>query len=73
MFDSNKIAKNGDFPINYQGVPNAGALRYPDLAIKYSSTPIRLSNSSVQGMDAINSNLYGGIVKLTAEVIRSNI
>jgi hypothetical protein len=73
MFDSNVVAKSGAFPIDYRGTPVSGALRYPDLIYDYCQKPIRFSNSSVQGMDAINSNLYGGIVKLTAEVIQSNI
>ena len=68
-FNSKEISKWGDFPLNYKGTPNSGALRYPDLTSKFYDGKIRLTNASVQGMDMINSNLYGGVVKLTTEVI----
>ncbi len=72
-FDSNTMAASGDFPIDYRGTPVSGALMYPDLARKHFGGHIRLHNSSVQGIDMINSNLYGGIVRLTTEVIRTSI
>ena len=72
-FNSDEIAKWGDFPINYRGTPKSGALRYPDLTDKFYDGKIRLTNDSVQGMDMINSNLYGGVVKLTTEVIDAKI
>jgi hypothetical protein len=72
-FDSNKVAESGDFPINYQGIPVSGALSYPDLSERHEGRPVWLINPSVQGMDMINSNLYGGIVKMTTEVIKTNM
>jgi hypothetical protein len=71
MFNSNKIAKSGDFPLDYHGYPVSGALRYPDLIDKYSRGGLRFKNSSVQGMELINSNFYCGIVRLTAETIEA--
>ena len=73
MFDSNVIASSGDFPLDYRGTPVSGALRYPDLARTHWRNTTRFTDVSVQGMDAINSNLYGGIVKLAAEVVQPNI
>lgn len=73
MFDSNAIANSGDFPLDYRGVPVSGALRYPDLINKYCRGALRLKNSSVQGMDLINSNFYAGIVRLTAETIEHSV
>jgi hypothetical protein len=72
-FNSNTTASSGDFPIDHQGTPVSGALRYPDLINKHYGGKIRLTNSSVQGMDTINSNFYAGIVKLTAEVIKGDV
>jgi hypothetical protein len=72
-YDSDVVASSGDFPINYAGTPVSGALSFPDLATKHAGVPIRLINPSVQGMDMINNNLYGGIVKMTTEVIKTNI
>lgn len=73
MFNSNTIANSGDFPLDYRGIPVSGALRYPDLLNKYASNRIRFKNAIVQGMDLINTNFYAGIVKLTAEVINTEI
>lgn len=73
MFDSNKIAQSGAFPLDYMGVPVSGALRYPDLVLNYTKGSLRLKNSSVQGMELINSNFYAGIVRLTAESIEKLI
>jgi hypothetical protein len=72
-FDSDEIAKSGDFPLNYLGVPVSGALRYPNLLEKYYRGKLRFKNSVVQGMDLINSNFYAGIVRMTVESIEENI
>ena len=73
MFDSNRIANSGDMPLDYRGFPVSGALRYPDLIEKYPSKKVGFKNSTVQGMDMINTNFYAGIVRTTTEVIQTNI
>tara|TARA_R110002020_G_scaffold103752_17_gene243196 strand:+ start:2139 stop:3119 length:981 start_codon:yes stop_codon:yes gene_type:complete len=73
MFDSNSISSGGDFPIDHLGVVNSGAMRYPDLIQNHFLRRLRFKSTSIQGMDMINSNLYGGIVKLAAEVIDTTI
>lgn len=73
MFDSNILAQSGLFPIDNFGVPVSGALRYPDLVHRYYKGKIRLKNSTVQGMELINSNFYAGIVRITAETIQERI
>jgi hypothetical protein len=73
MFDSNEIAKSGDFPLDYRGVPVSGALRYPDILEKYYRGKARLKNSTVQNMELINSNFYAGIVRMTVESIEETI
>ena len=73
MFNSNSIADSGDFPLDHIGVPVSGAKMYPDLVKNHYSKDIRLKNASIQGMDMLNNNLFGGIVKLTAEVIDTKI
>lgn len=69
MFNSNKIANYGSFPLDYMGTPISGALRYPDLIHQFPRGGLRFKNSSVQGMDLINTNFYAGIVRLTAETV----
>lgn len=73
MFNSNSIANSGDFPLDYKGIPVSGALRYPDLINKHFRGKVRLKNSTVQGMDLVNSNFYAGIVRMTVETIEENI
>lgn len=73
MFDSNRIAGDSAFPLNYQGVPVPSAKRYPDLLSSYAGDKLRLQDTVVQGMELINSNFYAGIVKMTTEVIKASI
>lgn len=73
MFNSNQIAKSGDFPLNYQGFPVSGALRYPDLISKHLYGTMYLKNTQVQNMKLINSNFFAGIVRMTSEVINTQI
>jgi hypothetical protein len=73
MFNSNQIAKSGDFPLNYQGFPVSGALRYPDLISKHLYGTMFLKNTQVQNMKIINSNFFAGIVRMTSEVINTQI
>lgn len=73
MFDSNEIAKSGAFPMDYNGVPVSGALRYPDLISQYKSNSLCIRNCTIQNMDLINTNFYAGIVRCTTEVVKENI
>ena len=73
MFNSNMIGASGAFPLDNHGTPVSGALRYPDLIEKYYRGAVRFKNSTVQGMDLINSNFYAGIVRMTAETIETTI
>ena len=72
LFDSNKIAENNDFPIDYRGVPVSGAFRYPDLIENHKSAQLRFTDFTVQGMEMLNSNFSAGIARCTTESIISN-
>ena len=72
-FNSNLVASSGDFPLDYRGTPVSGALNFEELVLKHYGPDIRLKNSSVQWMEVINSNFCAGTVKLTAEVIKTNV
>jgi len=73
LFDSNTANSSGAFPIDYRGVPVPSALRYPDLVNAYPGGRLKFSNTRTQSMTMINTNLYGGIVRITTEGIKSNI
>jgi hypothetical protein len=69
MFDSNKIADSGAFPINSLGYPVSGALRYPELVEAYKCESFLMKDVNVQAIDMINSNLHSGVVRITTELI----
>ena len=73
FFDSNKINTSSKFPIDYKGTPMPSALRYPDLVEQYYGGKMRLTKASVQQMQMIDSNIFGGVVRVTTDVIKSNI
>ena len=73
LFDSNKINDSGVFPLDYRGTPIPSALRYPDLLDNFNGGRLRLTKSSVQEMVMVNSNIFGGIVRMTTEGIKTNI
>ena len=73
LFNSNKINTEGDYPLDYMGVPVSGALRYPDLVEKYSGGDLRLTNAIVQDMVTVDSDIFGGTVRFTTEGIKTNI
>lgn len=73
MFDSNRIAQSGSFPLDYRGFPVSGAMRYPELIENFYRGSLRLKNSTVQKMQLVNSNFYAGIVRMTLETIETSI
>jgi hypothetical protein len=73
LFDSNRINSDNKFPINHNGTPVPSALRYPDLVSEYYGGKMRLTKTSVQQMEMIDSNIFGGVVRMTTELIKSNI
>lgn len=78
LIDTNAINSasshpDSGFPLDYRGVPIAGALRYPDLVSTYPGGKMRFSNVRVQEMNTFDSNIYGGIVRVTTEGVKTNI
>lgn len=74
VFDSNMIDASGAFPIDQNGTPVPSALQYPELINDYSrGARIRLTKATVSEMFMAQSDLYGGVVKMTAELIKPNI
>ena len=61
MFDSNKIADSGAFPLNSFGYTVSGAPRYQELVDDYGCETFRMKDTTVQAVDMINSNLYAEI------------
>jgi hypothetical protein len=73
LYNSNSINENNDYPTDYRGVPVSGALQYPELVAKYPGGKLFFKETVVQDMTSIDSNIYGGVVRITTEGIKSNI
>lgn len=73
MFDSNRIARSGEFPIDYRGFPVSGALNYEQLVSKYPGHVIRFKDIESSEMKMKNSTLFGGVVKMVVELIKIDI
>ena len=73
LFDSNAINAAKEFPIDYRGVPVSGALRYPDLVLKYDGGLLAFTSSITSEMVTFGSDIYGGVVRITTEGIKTNI
>jgi len=73
LFNADSINAASGFPLDYRGVPVSDALRYPDLVDTYSAGLLRFTKSMVQEMTIFDSDIYGGIVRMTTEGIKANI
>ena len=80
LFDSDKIGRDGVFPLDHRGMTNTGAKIYPDLVkstdnggFPYTAlndtVNMRMLNSRVSVSESINPNLHHGVVRMTNEVI----
>ena len=74
VFNLNTIYDSGVYPIDYRGMPLPSALLYPELIDQYSrGNRIRTIKTTVDEMTAIKSDVFGGVVRTTTELIKSNI
>jgi hypothetical protein len=73
VFNSNRIHVNQDFPLDFKGTPVGSALRYPDLIDEYNGGKLRLTKTTVQEMVMHNTTVFGGVVRMTTEGVKTNI
>jgi hypothetical protein len=73
LINSNSVSASGDYPIDYRGVPVSGALRYPDLLNKHVGLRLRFTDTTVENMTSVASDIYGGIVRFKTELINLKI
>jgi hypothetical protein len=70
IFDLDKIYSSGVYPLDYNGVPNSGALRYPDLLDGYRhSKTLRLHDAKMDGSTRLSSKIRHKIVRISTELI----
>ena len=76
LFDTNLLATQNKYPLNYRGELTSHALasgRYPDLVSDTSEGGLRwkrmfISNCASEDLSMLNPNLYIGTVRMTTEV-----
>jgi len=73
LFDSNILNDSGAFPLNRNGTPVPSALRYPDVVEIYNGGRLRITNATIQEMHMAKPDVFGGIVRITTEGIKTNI
>jgi hypothetical protein len=68
-YSLDNISTANAFPLDYRGVPNSGALLYPDVVSQYPGYHIRIMDVGFDSVYMLNPNIYVGSVKVTTESI----
>lgn len=70
LLDLDRLAASGQFPLNYQGTPISGALRYPELLTSFQHTKnLRIFNTTMDSAYSLGQNIYVGTVRASTELI----
>jgi hypothetical protein len=72
MYDLNKIADSGDFPLDYRGVPESGAKTFPTLVSSHPGRTIYISDAKLDSVYSLG-RVKIGTVKITTEVIHYGV
>ncbi len=74
LFDNDLVAQNTDYPLDHQGEIVDSAQTYPALVDTTANggwrwEQCRFSRTEVAEVEALNSRLYEGVVRMTCEVV----
>ena len=72
LFNSNEISANNDWPLDYRGMIVDSSKTYPalvDATTGHRWIKCRFSRTQVATVEALNSRLYQGVVRLTCECV----
>ena len=69
LFDTNILAQNDLFPLDYNGDLQDNALMYPDIITYYPWRKCLLKNINLFELDSPVPSLHRGFAKVTAEII----
>jgi hypothetical protein len=72
MYDLNEINDADAFPLDYRGVPNSGALTYPNLVTNYGGRTVYISDATLDSVYTLGQ-LSVGTVKITTSVIHYGV
>lgn len=69
LYDTNSVAQNDQFPLDYNGDVKSSSLMYPDLVQNYPWRKCLIKNISLFEMDSLHPNFHQGMVRATLEII----
>lgn len=69
LFDTNLLAQNDNYPLDYNGDIKNGALMYPTIVDTYPWRKCLIKNISLFEIDSPNPNFHQGMARATLEII----
>lgn len=69
LYDTNKVAQDDNYPLDYNGSVKNGALMYPNLVQNYSWRKCWFKNINLTELSSEHPNLHSGAARITAEII----
>jgi hypothetical protein len=69
LFDTNKVAQNDAFPLDYNGDIKPTPLMYPNLIDQYSWRKCFIKNVNLVELDSKHTNFHQGAARATLEII----
>lgn len=69
LFNTNTLAQNDQYPLDYNGDLKNSPLMYPDIIDQYPWRKCWIKNVNLFELDSPNPNLHQGMVRMTTEII----
>lgn len=69
LYDTNKIAQDDNFPLNYNGDLKNNPLMYPNIIDQYQWRKCWIKNVQLFEIDSIHPNMHRGMIRATLEII----
>jgi hypothetical protein len=70
LIDLDRVAASSAYPINYKGIPNSGALRYPELVNQYSlGRNTRIFDMGVDASYSLSDKIFVKTLRCTSELV----
>ena len=69
LFNTNALAQNDKYPLDYNGDLKTDPLMYPDIVTQYPWRKCWLKNINLFEIDSPHPNLHQGMARITSEII----
>lgn len=69
LYDTNQLAQNDQYPLDYHGDIKNNPLMYPDIVQNYSWRKCLIKNVNLFEIDSLHPNFHQGMVRATVEII----